>query len=167
MPCVGERLHDPARDTQHNIPAVIVPETTVPIPVIMKDSSICSWAGLLSFFSQCGRVGSRFRKVCSIARPSPETFDTRKIGTDLLWTTFFAATTTSSIDCTMVGILRPAPLDLRILEMVAIVSSSTCGGAISILVTTTKAGSARLTAMPRCSLVMRVTPMLPPSSSMQ
>lgn len=65
-------------------------------------------------------------------------------------TKFVAETTTSSVFCTMTGILRQ-PGDFRILAKSFIVSWSTLGGHMSIFVTTTNTGTLSANASPRCS----------------
>lgn len=71
-------------------------------------------------------------------------------GTYLSETKFVADTTTSSVVCTMTGILRQ-PGDFRILDKSFMVSWSTLGGHMSILVTTTNTGTLSASASPRCS----------------
>ena len=65
-------------------------------------------------------------------------------------TKFVADTTTSSVFCTMTGILRQ-PGDFRILAKSFMVSWSTLGGHMSIFVTTTNTGTLSASASPRCS----------------
>ena len=65
-------------------------------------------------------------------------------------TKFVAETTTSSVFCTMTGILRQ-PGDFRILAKSFMVSWSTLGGHMSIFVTTTNTGTLSANASPRCS----------------
>ena len=74
--------------------------------------------------------------------------DTRD--TYLSETKFVAETTTSSVFCTMTGILRQ-PGDFRILAKSFMVSWSTLGGHMSIFVTTTNTGTLSANASPRCS----------------
>lgn len=68
---------------------------------------------------------------------------------------------TSSHDWTRTGIFLQ-PGDFRILISSCIVSCRTLGGHMSILVTTTKTGTLRARASPRCSLVMPTIPALEP-----
>ena len=68
---------------------------------------------------------------------------------------------TSSSNCTITGIFLQ-PGDLSTLMSSFIVSWSTLGGHMSILVTTTKTGTLRARASPRCSLVIPTIPALDP-----
>ena len=72
-----------------------------------------------------------------------------------------AEQTTSSLFCTRTGILRQ-PGDLSILCNNFRVSSRTLAGHMSILVTTTKTGTWRAKARPRCSFVIPMIPALAP-----
>lgn len=76
--------------------------------------------------------------------------DTCGACTYLSETKFVAETTTSSVFCTMTGILRQ-PGDFRILAKSFMVSWSTLGGHMSIFVTTTNTGTLSASASPRCS----------------
>ena len=76
----------------------------------------------------------------------------------------FAATMSSSFDLTTYGCLR-APGSLRRRCSCFIVSRITGSGQRSTFVTTTKSGTLSAIAMPTCSLVMRVTPWLAPTTT--
>ena len=101
----------------------------------------------------------------SFGIPSPVTFEIENIGQTTLSGIAFAMTEMSSFSSveTTIGFL-PAYGEESIFCNVAIVSSRTFLGAISILVTTTNSGTPRASDIPKCSLVILLTPILAPTT---
>mmetsp|Transcript_9063 Transcript_9063/g.28675 ORF Transcript_9063/g.28675 Transcript_9063/m.28675 type:complete len:239 (-) Transcript_9063:1075-1791(-) len=145
-------------------PAKQVPATTVPTPDTMKESSMWNSAGSERCDAHSALLGSRCRKVRRKSRPSPETLETRKMGTTRPEGSALTAVITSEAVRTTMGILL-APGDLRMELSVLTVRLRMWSGAMSTLVTTTNTGILRASAIPRCSFVIRCTPMLAPSAS--
>lgn len=98
----------------------------------------------------------------SLARPSPVTLLIVKIGVTLSEAKEFAKTLISSSSLTITGIL-PHPGDFNIFTNVSLVYSYTFYGAISILVMTMKMGTFKAREIPKCSLVILLTPMFAPT----
>mmetsp|Transcript_11220 Transcript_11220/g.28370 ORF Transcript_11220/g.28370 Transcript_11220/m.28370 type:complete len:226 (+) Transcript_11220:680-1357(+) len=149
-------------------PAEVMPETQQPTPGTVKASSTWNSTGRRRSADQSTRGGRLARKRRRMSRPSPETLEILKTGarrpSDVA--IFSAHSAACASDLTPTGILR-APGDLRSFAMFSMVCLRMSGGAMSTFVTTTKMGRRSATAMARCSLVMRRTPMFAPTTSMQ
>lgn len=92
-----------------------------------------------------------FRNSRTRSRDWPVTFETWKTG-QMRWEMNCVAVEMQSARLlTKIGILR-APGDLRILVSCVIVCWRIWGGQMSILVITTRTGTFKARAMPRCSL---------------
>ena len=94
--------------------------------------------------------GSRCRYCLMSASPAPERLLTRNTGTTSLLRLVLAAVMQSSLDSTTSGTLA-APADLRTEVTVSEIFLSCSSGTMSTLVITTKKGTSRATAIPRCS----------------
>ncbi len=94
------------------------------------------------------------------------TLETWKTG-QMRWLTNWVAVLTASSRVRMkTGILR-APGLLRMRVICVTVCSRMWGGQMSILVTTTMTGTLSASAMPRCSLLMPISPLLAATMSRQ
>jgi len=109
------------------------------------------------------REDIRPRNSFSLSRPYPVTLDIEKMGQVWLLGMALAAISMSELSIMMLTYL-PACLDSIIFVKVVIVSSKTYFGAISTLVTTIKTGIPKAREIPRCSRVMRLTPMFAPTT---
>mmetsp|Transcript_13862 Transcript_13862/g.32138 ORF Transcript_13862/g.32138 Transcript_13862/m.32138 type:complete len:245 (+) Transcript_13862:610-1344(+) len=145
-------------------PRSIVPATTAPTPVTWKVSSTWNSPG------EPGASGSvlggrRLRSMRTRLRSAPVTELVRKMGATRwsLESEREAESTSPSLRTTR-GILR-TPGERRILERSSMVCWRMLGGHMSTLVTTNSRGSLRARATPRCSRVMRSTPMLAPTTT--
>lgn len=124
---------------------IMLPE----ISNILQKFSIFSQFSILSKYS----ILSKFLK---------QNFqNSSKISTYLSETKLVALNTTSSAVLTITGTFRH-PGDFRILTNIFRLSWRMLAGHISILVTTTKTGTDRANAKPRCSFVIPIIPAFAP-----
>mmetsp|Transcript_28154 Transcript_28154/g.57672 ORF Transcript_28154/g.57672 Transcript_28154/m.57672 type:complete len:211 (-) Transcript_28154:915-1547(-) len=149
------------------LPRINVPPTTAPTPVTVNVSSMWNCAGSLLFWqSSSFWAGTRLSQRWRSGRFSPVVLLTLKIGAIRApFPIAFAAETTSASFCTRRGMRRmPGDLMMRISSLR--VFCSTCWGHMSIFVTTKKVAHLRASATPRCSRVIRCTPMFAPTTTM-
>mmetsp|Transcript_7959 Transcript_7959/g.15966 ORF Transcript_7959/g.15966 Transcript_7959/m.15966 type:complete len:239 (-) Transcript_7959:715-1431(-) len=145
-------------------PRIRVPATTSPTPGTLKYWSMRNSGGSASSCAHLRLAGIKLKNCRSSGSPVPSTDEMVKMGVIADLPNPDAATTKSSRVRTAYGCLR-APGSFSSLSSCLMVSFITGSGHKSTLVITTKRGTLSAMAMPTCSLVIRVTPWLAPTTT--